>query len=531
MYIKADRKPLDGVQAVKEIVSDGEHKEIDGVSDGTEREAQRKDRPRFINIGSRSPLDSKLNDAGHSFDARRLGSDKPNSLKFLYKPQRVKTMNMDKFPEEELKRNTNLNKRLSMQGQNLADALKRGSDVSLPPDITNTPVSPKSSVPQPRIDTSNMRLVNSKMALSDEYELSDASIVPQVYKKSGELLKSSLKRRSKSLPTTPDAGLSALDDQQVDPLSRGLLRSKSVHFDQKTPVKYFSEDESPKDVRARAAIENSLNFLPKPVNLINGMSALEDLETRINPAMLQMHIESAHAGDHASTNKKTNAKLRKSKRFQQMNPQNANNEENQSDASDELKSVSKSKSKNVVLTNYRVVGLYNRNFPILSNKNPKSLKLNIFLNIARGRKVFLQELSLHVQRQFNHGPKTNNYELQTNTRILSGLILVKNIYYEKEVTIRYTWDRWRTTKEIQCLYRSSADGIVPGKAMDIFSFLIDDCPRSTEISKAILELCVHYTTRNGNAWQEYWDNNSGNNYRVDVVFNGFTNPFSYNAMD
>ena len=40
----------------------------------------------------------------------------------------------------------------------------------------------------------------------------------------------------------------------------------------------------------------------------------------------------------------------------------------------------------------RIVGLYNKNFPILSDRNRKSLKLNIFLNLSRGRPVFCKKL-------------------------------------------------------------------------------------------------------------------------------------------
>ncbi|KAJ4168277.1 GLC7-interacting protein 2 [Fusarium falciforme] len=60
--------------------------------------------------------------------------------------------------------------------------------------------------------------------------------------------------------------------------------------------------------------------------------------------------------------------------------------------------------------------------------------------------------------------------------------------------------------------------------MDIFHFIIDDASKVGPRGK--LEFCIHYSTRNDYEREEYWDNNNGNNYKVDVVMDGFNDPFT-----
>ena len=83
-------------------------------------------------------------------------------------------------------------------------------------------------------------------------------------------------------------------------------RSKSVHFDQKAPVKYFREDESPSTVNMMAEFDNLLNLMHKPVNRVFEYGDKE---------LAALGLDKV--GDTA-VNKGAETKLRKSKRFQNV---------------------------------------------------------------------------------------------------------------------------------------------------------------------------------------------------------------------
>lgn len=520
-------------------------------------------------------LETDFKDHGVNLDLYRKdmngsAEETLNSLKFLHKPQRVTQMRANRFPEEEVQRNTNLNKRISSarndeNSENDDDSSSGGpatgkteatsnSSAKYPFKIELPPLSPRSFLATPSYETEYPETKSPGNDMNFEY---DEEILipfaPPVYKKSGELLKSSLKRRSKSLPTTP-----GIRESRGDGCRRGgdgpvLLRSKSVHFNQATPVKYFAEDESPINVNKTEQYDNRLSFKHKPVNLMVD----PDEEERL----LSLGLETTSIGDDLTTvapkgftnpaknpnasngNSINNTKLRKSKRFQSLvknktviPPPKLNKNFTNGGSIDEFQ--------NRDSTNYHVVGLYSKNFPILSNKNPKSLKLNIFINLSQNKKVFLQELSLYIHRDSNflfstpsfnnipegHNNNNNNEGIMNKgnntgcTRLIVGRILVKNIFYDKRVVIRYTWDGWRTAHEVECVYISNGDGILPGTDMDIFHFIIDDASKLDPRGR--LEFCIHYSTRNDYKREEYWDNNNGKNYKVEVVMDGFKDPFA-----
>lgn len=197
-----------------------------------------------------------------------------NSLKFLHKPQRVTQMKANRFPEEEVQRNTDLNKRIfsANNDENVEneDGWSRGgfanhrtgvvplnSSAKPPFKIELPPLSPKSTIPNSfQAEYSEAKSPGNDMNFEYDEEIL-IPFAPPVYKKSGELLKSSLKRRSKSLPTTP--GIRSGNGGQARDGSPMLLRSKSVHFDQAAPVKYFAEDESPINVNKTEQHDNCLS--------------------------------------------------------------------------------------------------------------------------------------------------------------------------------------------------------------------------------------------------------------------------------
>ena len=89
----------------------------------------------------------------------------------------------------------------------------------------------------------------------------------------------------------------------------------------------------------------------------------------------------------------------------------------------------------------------------------------------------------------------------TRDRTITGIVLVKNIEFHKEVTVRYTLDSWATSSDVDaCYLPNSNDGDT-----DRFSFTLA-FPRNHKE----MEFAVRYKT--GSA--EYWDNNFNRNYKV-----------------
>lgn len=545
-------------------------------------------------IGDASSLISPSNRASAT-NSRQI-----YSLNFLHKPQRVKQFNSDRFPEDILQRNTDLNKQITIE---------------LPP------LSPKSTIAVGTDAFNNLNYkinshggFNGSSNNSSNNNLPNGStdsllgFAPPVYKKSGELVKSSLKRRSKSLPSTPAAVIHQTEREMEPPM---LLRSKSVHFDQRAPVKYFISDESPMNVYSKDEFEDILKFslLNNPQNLERiarfnnnsddesgesgeeddilikfGDLLLEEKRALLRKALLNKNLanqeKATKPNGHTTTPEEK--PLRKSKRFQNIalkqkkvakqqeeqnndksaipkeidinsvnnakitkipsetkisfntednDSTNVNNEKDDDEVANTNNSIKQitntrapQRTLNKIRTN-KVVGLYNQNFPILSNKNPKSLKLNIFVNLSRDKKVFLQEISLHIHQKKFSQPNFNTVgSAASTTRYIIGKVMVKNIFYDKRVTLRYTWNKWNTVNEVECLWLSTGDSVLPGTNMDVFHFLIDDTNKIDTVGK--LEFCLHYVTRNDQERQEYWDNNDDKNYKVEVVMNGFNDPFN-----
>jgi len=89
----------------------------------------------------------------------------------------------------------------------------------------------------------------------------------------------------------------------------------------------------------------------------------------------------------------------------------------------------------------------------------------------------------------------------TRDRTLTGIILVKNIEFEKHVSVRYTVDGWKTTDDVEAYYvPNSNDG-----ETDRFSFTLS-LPKSYKE----MEFAIRFKTNSS----EFWDNNFNRNYKV-----------------
>ncbi|XP_078345262.1 protein phosphatase 1 regulatory subunit 3C-like [Oculina patagonica] len=91
--------------------------------------------------------------------------------------------------------------------------------------------------------------------------------------------------------------------------------------------------------------------------------------------------------------------------------------------------------------------------------------------------------------------------------VVTGLIRVTNLSFNKEVTVRVTLDGWETCRDIWADYMSTCSD---GKT-EKFSFRIT-VPHDFEVNQCI-EFAIRYRVWN----QEFWDNNNRNNYHVQCL--------------
>lgn len=92
---------------------------------------------------------------------------------------------------------------------------------------------------------------------------------------------------------------------------------------------------------------------------------------------------------------------------------------------------------------------------------------------------------------------------------INGTIKVKNIAFDKEVFLRVTFDKWKTSKDIPASF--SPSGVQSSSQFDTFSFTL--CVPSSAAKFGAIEFCVCFKC-NGT---EYWDNNEGENYKLAAV--------------
>lgn len=102
-----------------------------------------------------------------------------------------------------------------------------------------------------------------------------------------------------------------------------------------------------------------------------------------------------------------------------------------------------------------------------------------------------------------------NVMVKETDQTVTGTVKVKNLAFDKEVTVRVTTDGWSTSKDFSCTYvPSGSEGTSVYDLYDTFSFVfpvpIEAAPKSS------MEFCVQFRC----ADKEYWDNNGGLNYKL-----------------
>jgi len=119
--------------------------------------------------------------------------------------------------------------------------------------------------------------------------------------------------------------------------------------------------------------------------------------------------------------------------------------------------------------------------------------------------------------------------LPCRPQVLQGTVLVRNIVYEKDVSARFTLDDWTTVSEVLAAYtgpvaametlagsnqgKTVEDLVGPSKASgwDRFNFAIKLEDHESSIWRHTLFLTIRYSAPGVG---EFWDNNSGKNYRI-----------------
>ncbi|KAI7860706.1 putative phosphatase regulatory subunit-domain-containing protein [Circinella umbellata] len=96
---------------------------------------------------------------------------------------------------------------------------------------------------------------------------------------------------------------------------------------------------------------------------------------------------------------------------------------------------------------------------------------------------------------------------------LIGRCRVANLAFEKHVVVRYTTDYWQSFHETAALYREPIGSSC--NTWDRFTFLIDleEFFIRRRDTTTTIYLALRYTVNE----KEYWDNNDGLNYQIDII--------------
>jgi hypothetical protein len=97
-------------------------------------------------------------------------------------------------------------------------------------------------------------------------------------------------------------------------------------------------------------------------------------------------------------------------------------------------------------------------------------------------------------------------EMASDGKSIRGIARVKNLAFEKWVAVRFTLDHWQTVSEVSADHHESM-----GQGSDRFIFTIKLQDLLARIEEKTMYLAVRYTT----AGREIWDNNDGQNYRIE----------------
>jgi len=97
--------------------------------------------------------------------------------------------------------------------------------------------------------------------------------------------------------------------------------------------------------------------------------------------------------------------------------------------------------------------------------------------------------------------------LTPDGKAIRGIVRVRNLAFEKWVAVRFTLDTWQTVSEVSGEHHEA----LPGGQADRFVFTIRLQDLLANIDHKVMYLAIRYTA----GGRETWDNNDGQNYRVE----------------
>lgn len=117
---------------------------------------------------------------------------------------------------------------------------------------------------------------------------------------------------------------------------------------------------------------------------------------------------------------------------------------------------------------------------------------------------FVQPASLENFKKLVERQKVCLENIAFSGFAITGTVIVKNICFAKDVTIRYTMNKWRTFHDVWADYVNQLEGGLEDR-FQFRIYLLHSIEAGSE-----LEFAVRF--RAGQL--EYWDNNKKRNYRV-----------------
>ncbi|KAG0690495.1 hypothetical protein C6P40_002740 [Pichia californica] len=412
-----------------------------------------------------------------------ISSDEDNlplSLSFIRRPSRSSSMNVD-F-DRIMKQNTLMNSR---SFETLADNnLLSNDDINTNDTIKNSSTSINNIIDEPSSPLSPLYSYNS----SNVNINSDDNIVhidnignnnnnysyPLIRKKSGELVKSSLKLNGMfkssgaiSLPSTPTY--------------------KQVHFGNNIAIKYFDQKDKPNSISA----DNS------PYN-----SELDDdiSENEIDTSVYSDDDDNNNDDDDDGDDSYNENGV---EYFGFSNGNDSNNNLN--------------KTKNLYEKLFKASkNLVQLETPINLEKF-KYLMKNWNLDTSQFKSISYRdqidcELPVFLERCFLNLDKT----------LIIGQIAVKNLSFDKIVEIRYSFDNWFTIINVNAKYTSDIPRILKKSGYDRFIFQLStpllfsnylSSSSNFYNSNPNFEFCIKYSA----GGQDFWDNNHSKNYRLNFI--------------
>lgn len=109
---------------------------------------------------------------------------------------------------------------------------------------------------------------------------------------------------------------------------------------------------------------------------------------------------------------------------------------------------------------------------------------------------------------FYHSLGINSVALESICIIentINGIVKVRNIAFEKEVIVCYTYDDWMSVNHCRCHYINPTTCDSPSTT-SIFDTFVFQLP--ADANWHTVEFCIQYKC----SGQTYWDNNRGENY-------------------